>query len=62
MKTDVMVFRLSESDRRAFCALTCRYGKPGVVLRELVIAYNEGRVKIIPPANKTEIFEDIYAN
>lgn len=53
-----MTVRLKPSDHKAFRAKATRYGGVSEVLRELVIAFTEDRVTIIPPSNPRK--ENLY--
>lgn len=53
-----MTVRLKPADHKAFRAKASRYGGVSEVLRELVTAFIEDRVTVIPPSNPRK--ESLY--
>lgn len=49
-----LIVRVDKQKRQAFRDKATRYGSPSEVLRELVDAFIEGRIKITPPVNRKE--------
>jgi predicted DNA-binding protein len=46
-----LAVRVPEEVRKQFIELAARYGGTSYVLRELVLAFVENRVEIVPPKN-----------
>lgn len=53
-KTKFLSVRLTPQDHRTFFRKSKRYGKPSDLLRELVQAFNEDRLTVLPPVNTKE--------
>ena len=53
-KTDAIYLRVRADTKKQFLETANRYGAPSEILRELIIAFIEGRVTIAPPANPKE--------
>lgn len=51
---DTVSVRLSAEVRRVFLEKSAKYGGTSYVLRELVQAFNDGRLSITPPPYKLE--------
>lgn len=53
-KTKFLSVRLTPHDHRTFFRKSKKYGKPSDLLRELVQAFNEDRLTVLPPVNTKE--------
>ena len=53
-KTKFLSVRLTPHDHRTFFRKSKKYGKPSDLLRELVQAFNEDRLTVLPPVNPKE--------
>ena len=53
-KTKFLSVRLTPQDHRTFFRKSKKYGKPSDLLRELVQAFNEDRLTVLPPVNTKE--------
>lgn len=54
IKTKFLSVRLTPQDQRTFLRKSKKYGKPSDLLRELVQAFNEDRLTVLPPVNPKE--------
>lgn len=59
-KTSFLTVRVTDQTRIKFCDKAKQYGQPSEVLREIVDAFVEDRVKIIHPVNRN--LESLYVN
>lgn len=57
-KSEAIYLRVTPETKRRFSEVASRFGTPSEVLRELVNAFIEGRVTVMPP---TEQKESLYA-
>lgn len=53
-KTKFLSVRVTSQDHRTFFRKSKKYGKPSDLLRELVQAFNEDRLTVLPPVNPKE--------
>lgn len=53
-KSKFLNVRLTPQDHRTFFRKSKRYGKPSDLLREMVQAFNEDRLTLVPPVNPKE--------
>ena len=54
-KSDALYVRVTPETKKRFAEVAARYQEtPSDVLRELVLGFIEGRVTILPPADKKE--------
>lgn len=55
-KDSTLYVRVTDETKRKFFKVTAKFGGPSDVLRELVIAFVEGRVTVSPPTLKESIY------
>ena len=53
-KSAFMTVRVTDKTRTKFHAKASKYGQPSDVLRELIEAFLEDRLSIVPPVNRKE--------
>lgn len=53
-KTEAIYLRVTPTLKQHFTETASRYGTPSDVLRELILAFVEGRITITPPPNQKE--------
>lgn len=52
-----LTIRINSSTKAEFDKKATKYGKPSEVLREMIIAFNEGRLKIKPDPKKETLYD-----
>jgi hypothetical protein len=59
-KTSFLTVRVTDQTRTKFCDKAKQHGQPSEVLREIVDAFIDDRIKITPPVNRN--LESLYVN
>lgn len=54
LKTAMFFLRMTPADKQELLDVASRFGAPSEVLREVLRAFVEGRVTIVPPENMKE--------
>ena len=53
-KSKFLVVRVTVDDHKKFHSKVKKYGQPSSVLREIIEAFLEDRLSIVPPVNRKE--------
>lgn len=61
-KSKFLGARVTGESHTAFFQKASRYGYPSDVLRELIEAFNEGRIEIKPPSVNRKWKENLYVH
>jgi hypothetical protein len=59
-KSSFLTVRVTNQKRTEFCDKAKQYGQPSEVLREMIDAFIEDRIKITPPVTRN--LESLYVN
>ena len=52
----MLSLRCTDQEQKKFATRAKKFGGPTVVMRELILAFIDDRVKIEPPANKESLY------